>query len=256
MLKFAAFATALIAGTAAAARPSTSGHAADGGVGQLRRDAKPALTIKSGDTVVVHTLLTNSPTGLEKARRRARRCRAGVAATSSTGCRPTSAGPGGHILTGPIYIEGAEPGDTLEIRIHKIDLAIPYAYNGFRYGAGFLTDDFPYARIKIIPLDRQKMVAQFRARHRHAAASLLRQHGRGAAAGLRPLRLARRPPSSAATWTTRSWSPGRRSSCRCSCRARCSRSATAMPARAMARWTSPRWKPRWSAPSSSSCTRA
>src|SRR6185369_9991902 len=70
-------------------------------------------------------------------------------------------GPGGHILTGPIYIEGAEPGDTLEIRILKVELDIPYAYNAFRYGAGLLTDDYPYSRMKIVPLDRQKMVAIF-----------------------------------------------------------------------------------------------
>ena len=70
-------------------------------------------------------------------------------------------GPGGHILTGPIAIEGAEPGDTLEVRILKIDLAIPYAYNGFRYGAGFLTDDFPYSRVKIVPLDAKRMVGHF-----------------------------------------------------------------------------------------------
>jgi acetamidase/formamidase len=73
----------------------------------------------------------------------------------------TDRGPGGHILTGPIYVEGAEPGDTLEIRILKIDLAIPYAYNGFRYGAGILSEEFPYARTKIIPLDRARMVAHF-----------------------------------------------------------------------------------------------
>src|SRR6185369_15590373 len=70
-------------------------------------------------------------------------------------------GPGGHILTGPIYVEGAEPGDTLEVRILKIDLAIPYAYNGFRYGAGILTDDYPYARTKIVPLDPAKLVGNF-----------------------------------------------------------------------------------------------
>jgi acetamidase/formamidase len=72
-----------------------------------------------------------------------------------------SRGPGGHILTGPIAIEGAEPGDTLEVRIRKVDLAIPYAYNAFRYGAGFLTDDFPYSRMKIVPLDARRMVAAF-----------------------------------------------------------------------------------------------
>ncbi len=120
--------------------------------------AKPVLQIKSGDTVVFHTLLTNSPAGLEKA---------GVApgdvepALRAVFDEVKDRGPGGHILTGPVAIEGAEPGDTLEVRIRKVELAIPYAYNGFRYGAGFLTDDFPYARVKIIPLDRTAMVAEF-----------------------------------------------------------------------------------------------
>lgn len=121
---------------------------------------KPVLTIRSGDTVVIHTLLTNSPTGLEKA---------GVAPSDIepalrevfAGVPANARGPGGHILTGPIAIEGAEPGDTLEVRIRKVDLAIPYAYNAFRYGAGFLTDDFPYARMKIVPLDRKRMVGLF-----------------------------------------------------------------------------------------------
>jgi acetamidase/formamidase len=128
--------------------------------GNYDAKAKPVLTVKSGDTVVIDTLLTNSPTGLE---------RNGVKpADVQQSLRdvfdqvPASArGPGGHILTGPIAIEGAEPGDTLEVRIRKIDLAIPYAYNGFRYGLGLLTDDYPYARTKIIPLDRQSGVAHF-----------------------------------------------------------------------------------------------
>ena len=107
-----------------------------------------------------------------------RRC-----ATCSTTCR-TDRGPGGHILTGPVYIEGAEPGDTLEIRIMKIDLAIPYAYNGFRYGAGLLTDDFPYARDQDHPARREAAWSRhFAPGIDDPAASLLRQHGRGAAAG-------------------------------------------------------------------------
>ncbi|HEY0435967.1 MAG TPA: acetamidase/formamidase family protein [Phenylobacterium sp.] len=128
--------------------------------GNYDATARPVLTVKSGDTVVFHTLLTNNPAGLE---------RNGVApANVEASLRevydkvPASArGPGGHILTGPVAIEGAEPGDTLEIRIRKIDLAIPYAYNGFRYGAGILTEEFPYARTKIIPLDRERKVARF-----------------------------------------------------------------------------------------------
>ena len=121
---------------------------------------RPALTIKSGDIVVIHTLLTNSPAGLEKA---------GVAPADVEpalravydGVPASARGPGGHILTGPIAIDGAMPGDTLEVRIRKVELAIPYAYNAFRYGAGFLTDDFPYARTKIVPLDAKRMVGKF-----------------------------------------------------------------------------------------------
>src|SRR6476620_9274584 len=70
-------------------------------------------------------------------------------------------GPGGHILTGPIYVEGAEPGDTLEVRIQKINLAIPYGYNGFAPNRGFLPEDFPRARTKIIRLDEKRMVGHF-----------------------------------------------------------------------------------------------
>lgn len=121
---------------------------------------KPVLTINSGDTVVMRTLLTNNPATLEKA---------GVAPGDVEpelravyeGVPLSARGPGGHILTGPIAIAGAEPGDTLEVRIRKIDLAIPYSYNAFRYGAGFLTDDFPYARVKIVPLDKARMVGKF-----------------------------------------------------------------------------------------------
>ena len=128
--------------------------------GRYDYHARPALTVKSGDVVKVHTLLTNSPDGLE---------RAGVAPTDVeaslravyAGVPAAERGPGGHILTGPIAIEGAEPDDTLEVRILKVELAIPYAYNAFRYGAGFLTDDFPYPRVKIVPLDRRRMVGLF-----------------------------------------------------------------------------------------------
>src|SRR5713101_2855597 len=70
-------------------------------------------------------------------------------------------GPGGHILTGPVYIEGAEIGDVLEVKILAIKLAIPYAYNGFGPGRGYLPDDYPYAKMKIIPLDEKRMVAKF-----------------------------------------------------------------------------------------------
>jgi acetamidase/formamidase len=121
---------------------------------------KPVLVVKSGDIVVMHTLLTNSPNGLAKAGVAPGDIQAELRAVFD-GVPAAARGPGGHILTGPVAIEGAEPGDTLEVRILKIDIDIPYAYNAFRYGAGFLTDDFPYARMKIVPLDRAKMLGRF-----------------------------------------------------------------------------------------------
>ncbi|HUE02364.1 MAG TPA: acetamidase/formamidase family protein [Bryobacteraceae bacterium] len=126
--------------------------------GYYAANTPPALRIRAGDTVEIETLITNSPARLEAA---------GVLpaqvepALRDIYREVTDKGPGGHILTGPIYVDGAEPGDTLEVRIRSIQLAIPYAYNGFRPGAGFLPDEFPYTRIKIIPLDRGRMIARF-----------------------------------------------------------------------------------------------
>jgi len=126
--------------------------------GYYDASAPPALKIKSGESVEFQTLITSSPTRLEGA---------GVAPDQvEQNLRDiykevTNKGPGGHILNGPVFIEGAEPGDTLEVRVQKIDLAIPYAYNGFSPGRGFLPEDFPYARMRIIPLDREHMTAKF-----------------------------------------------------------------------------------------------
>ena len=68
-------------------------------------------------------------------------------------------GPGGHILTGPVYVLGAEPGDALEVKILSIEPAIDYGYNGC---SGFLRENCdPAAGIRIIPLDRRTMTAAF-----------------------------------------------------------------------------------------------
>ena len=120
----------------------------------------PVLRIKSGDTVEVQTLITSSPKRLEGA---------GVPpAQVEQSLRDIydqvkDKGPGGHILTGPIYVGDAQPGDVLEVRILAIKLAIPYAYNGFGPGRGFLPEDYPYPKMKIIPLDETRMVAHFAA---------------------------------------------------------------------------------------------
>src|SRR5438270_3308065 len=120
--------------------------------------APPVLRIRSGDTVVFDTLLTNSPTGLERAGVPPEQVQQNLRDIYK---EVTNKGPGGHILNGPVFIEEAEPGDTLEIRIQKIELAIPYAYNAFGPTRGFLPEDFPYRKMKIIPLDKDRMVAKF-----------------------------------------------------------------------------------------------
>jgi acetamidase/formamidase len=70
-------------------------------------------------------------------------------------------GPGGHILTGPVYVEGADSGDVLEVRIKRVDLAIPYSCNSFGSRGGFIPEDFPYSRTKIVRLDTVRMIGKF-----------------------------------------------------------------------------------------------
>ena len=126
--------------------------------GYYDASAAPVLRIHSGDSVEFETLLTNSPVGLEKAGLPPEQVQQNLRDIYK---EVTDKGPGGHILNGPVYIEEAEPGDTLEVRIQKIDLAIPYAYNAFGINRGFLPEDFPYRKMRIIPLDRDRMMAKF-----------------------------------------------------------------------------------------------
>src|SRR6202012_3820550 len=120
--------------------------------------AAPVLRVKSGDTVEIQTLITSSPKRLEDAGVPADQVEQSLRDITT---EVTDKGPGGHILTGPVYIEDAQPGDVLEIRIQKIKLAIPYAYNAFGPGRGYIPDDFPYSKTKIIALDEQKGFAHF-----------------------------------------------------------------------------------------------
>src|SRR5215813_11417210 len=152
----------LLASTLADARPPKTHRLevtpATVAYGYYWSEAKPVLTIASGDIIDVDTLLTNNPTGLGRAGVSDAKIQASLKAIVSevTGDRK---GPGGHILTGPVFVEGAEPGDVLEVKILSIDLALDYGYNGC---SGYLPDncekDVP---AKIIPLNKQKMTAEF-----------------------------------------------------------------------------------------------
>src|SRR5579871_4088224 len=116
--------------------------------------AKPVLTIKSGDTVEIQCVSVGNPQTLERAGLREDQIEPEILRNYKE-IPKEARGPGGHPLTGPIYIEGAEPGDTLEVRIKEIRLGANYAFNST---AGFLADQFPQRKTKIIPLDREKMI--------------------------------------------------------------------------------------------------
>lgn len=127
--------------------------------GYYSGQSKPVLTVHSGDTVRMQTLSTCGPPS--------RMIENGVppgdipSYTQAIYDEVKDQGPGGHILTGPVAIAEAEPGDVLEVQILKVDLDVNFACNGFGLGRGFLPMEYPYSRMKIIPLDRQKMLAEF-----------------------------------------------------------------------------------------------
>jgi len=117
----------------------------------------PVLRIASGDIIDVDTLLTNTPSGLEKAGLPHDQVQPSLIAIVDQVPREQR-GPGGHILTGPVFVDGAEPGNVLEVKILSIDLAISYGYNGCR---GFLPENCTPNSTRIIPLDKSRMVATF-----------------------------------------------------------------------------------------------
>jgi acetamidase/formamidase len=127
--------------------------------GYYSGQSKPVLTVHSGDTVRMQTLSTcGSPE---------RMLANGVKAedippyTAAIYSEVKEKGPGGHILTGPVAIAEAEPGDVLEVQILKVDLDADFACNVFGVGSGFLPMEYPYGRYKVVPLDRQKMIGHF-----------------------------------------------------------------------------------------------
>ena len=66
---------------------------------------------------------------------------------------------GAHILTGPIAVEGAEPGDVLEVQILSIDPRQNWGYTRIRPLSGTLPEDFPIRRIWHTRIDRQRGIA-------------------------------------------------------------------------------------------------
>ncbi len=120
--------------------------------------AKPVLKVRSGDTVEIRSAMIDTPEALERVGVAAARIEPGHRAIHR---EVKERGPGPHILTGPVFVEGAEPGDTLEVRIESVNLALPYAVNLFLPGMGTLPEDFPFEYRKLIPLDLDRKIGRF-----------------------------------------------------------------------------------------------
>jgi len=145
-------------------------------VGYYDAAAKPILRIQSGDIVQMQTLVACTPALLEEAGLPPAQVQPELRAVIQ---QVTDKGPGIHILTGPIYVEGALPGDVLEVRIQDVQLAVPYAYNAFTPGHG-AAQRFSLRPAAHRAAGFEAQGRAVRARHRSPATAFFWQHGRGA----------------------------------------------------------------------------
>ncbi len=116
--------------------------------GTFSAEYQPILTVESGDTVVLECV-SGAPDVLPPPS-------AGLptppALAAIHAANPPRLGP--HILTGPVAIRGAEPGDMLEVRIDAIELGADWGFCGHRPLAGTLPEDFPERFLSHVPVDR------------------------------------------------------------------------------------------------------
>ena len=134
--------------------------------GHIPADRAPVLKIKSGQTVAIDTLSHQGMSTPEGAV--AFFARGGVKAEDVL---PDAIavqkevkipqGGGTHVLTGPIYIEGAEPGDMLEVRVINVEMRVPYGVNASNKGTGVLPDQLSEPMFRVIHLDAKRNVALF-----------------------------------------------------------------------------------------------
>lgn len=116
--------------------------------GTFSAEYLPVLTIESGETVVLECV-SGAPDVMPPAG-------SGLvvppALQAIHDAKPPRLGP--HILTGPVAVRGAEPGDMLEVRIDAIELGADWGFCGHRPLAGTLPEDFPERFLSHITVDR------------------------------------------------------------------------------------------------------
>jgi acetamidase/formamidase len=123
-------------------------------------DAKlePVLRIASGDTVRVETMVAGGLQRLRLAGVKEEEIPQPLKVIEDT---VKERGPGAHPMTGPIWVEGAQPGDSLEVHINSFEFLHPYGVTAFAPGGGTLPDEFPYAGLKLIRINERAGTADF-----------------------------------------------------------------------------------------------
>ena len=134
--------------------------------GHLPAGRQPVLRVRSGQTVSIDTI---SHQGVNNGMDPIKFFDAGGIAPGEVlpdaleiyhkADHPKNAGA--HVLTGPIYVESAEPGDMLEVRILDLKFRVPYGVNNSGKGTGVLPDVHAQPYPKIIRFDLQRRVALF-----------------------------------------------------------------------------------------------
>ena len=116
--------------------------------GTFSADYSPVLTVDSGDTVVLQCV-SGAPDVMPPA---SLGLTVPPALAAIHAANPPRLGP--HILTGPVAIRGAEPGDMLEVRIDAIEFGADWGFCGHRPLVGTLPEDFPDRFLSHITVDR------------------------------------------------------------------------------------------------------
>ncbi len=127
-------------------------------------DKAPVLTVQSGETVRINTITHVGATQNEEP----------VAYLTGLGIPQEEVlqdvidfwasrdgrqreGTSGHTITGPIYVDGAEPGDMLEVQILEITTRVPWGANNTSPRGGVFSTSYPGYRDGDPALDMEPM---------------------------------------------------------------------------------------------------
>lgn len=137
----------------------------------FKPDSAPILKVRSGDRLVMETvshegILADQGDTIEFLTKGGIKQSDILPDQLTIKAEVPKTGPGPHVITGPIYVEGAEPGDVLEIKTLDIDYRVPYGVISNRHGRGALPGEYPEdgapIYTKVIPLNMRKDVGIFK----------------------------------------------------------------------------------------------